>query len=79
MTTAINWRPIVALTPEQIDKLEADDRIDASDRRLLMSLCDHDPQDGSDVGGWGQLREMFRGLEAAGYLVVDGTQVHVRP
>lgn len=69
----------MALTPEQLDRLEADDRIDASDRRLLMSLCDHDPGDGSDDGGWGQLREMFRGLRAAGYLVVDDVQVHVRP
>ncbi|MCW2899637.1 MAG: hypothetical protein JWO67_1902 [Streptosporangiaceae bacterium] len=67
------------LTTEQIDKLEADDRISPSVRRLLYSLCDHDPQDGSDVGGWGDLRQMFRELVAAGYLVVDGALIHVQP
>lgn len=68
----------MALTKEQIDRLEADTRIDGSEQRLMMSLCDHDPGDGSDVGGWGGLRAMFRSLEAAGYLIVDGVQVRVR-
>jgi hypothetical protein len=68
----------VPLTKEQIDRLEADTRIDGSEQRLMMSLCDYDPGDGSDDGGWGGLRGMFRKLEAAGYLIVDGTQVHVR-
>lgn len=68
----------MALTKEQIDRLEADTRIDGSDRRLLMSLCDYDPGDGSDDGGWGGLRAMFRKLEAAGYLTVDGLRVHIQ-
>lgn len=65
----------MALTNEELDKIEADDRISRSLRRLLMSLCDHDPGDGSDVGGWGDLREMFNELAAAGYLVRDGQSV----
>lgn len=67
----------MSLTKEQIDRLEADTRLDGSDRRLLMSLCDYDPGDGSDDGGWGGLRAMFRKLEAAGYLTIDGLHVHV--
>lgn len=68
----------MGLTKEQIGRLEADTRIDGSDRRLLMSLCDYDPRDGSDDGGWGGLRAMFRKLEAAGYLTIDGLHVHVQ-
>ena len=67
----------MALTNEELDRIEADDRITPSVRRLLMSLCDHDPGDGSDVGGWGDLREMFNELSAAGYLVRDGLTVRV--
>lgn len=68
----------MALTKEQLDRIESDTEIDGSDRRLLMALCDHDPGDGSDASGWGDLREMFRRLETAGYLVVDGIQVRIR-